>query len=163
MTHAAFEHKGPVYLRLTGGMRAPIVYKEDFELVPGKANTLLEGEDIAIIATGSMVHTSLTVAGHLADQGVQATVIDMHTIKPLDVATLQQHLDKKLLVTVEEHSVTGGLGSAVAEFLAGEECRPKLMIAGIPQGYPHAGDYAWMLEQSGLTAAQLTAQILGAL
>lgn len=59
--------------------------------------------------------------------------------------------------------MTGGLGSAVAEFLAGEECRPKLMIAGIPQGYPHAGDYAWMLEQSGLTAAQLTAQILGAL
>jgi transketolase len=110
MTHAAFEHKGPVYLRLTGGMRAPIVYKEDFELVPGKANTLREGVDIAIIATGSMVHTSLTAAGHLADRGVQATVIDMHTIKPLDVATLQQHLDKKLLVTVEEHSVTGGLG-----------------------------------------------------
>lgn len=163
MTQAAFEHAGPVYLRLTGGMRAPIVYKEDFELVPGKANTLREGGDIAIIATGSMVHTALTAAGHLADQGVQATVIDMHTIKPLDVATLQQHLDKKLLVTVEEHSVTGGLGSAVAEYIAGEERRPKLMIAGIPQGYPHAGDYAWMLEQSGLTAAQLTARIVGAL
>jgi len=163
MTQAAFEHRGPVYLRLTGGMRAPIVYKEDFELIPGKAITLREGRDITIVATGSMVHVALTAAGQLADHGVDAAVIDMHTLKPLDEATLAQHLDKKLLVTAEEHSVTGGLGSAVAEFLAGEERRPKQLIIGIPQGYPHAGDYAWMLEQSGLTAAQLTSRILGAL
>ncbi|MDY1038787.1 transketolase family protein [Lelliottia sp. CFBP8978] len=163
MTQAAFEHAGPVYLRLTGGMRAPIVYKEDFELVPGKAITLREGKDVAIIATGSMVHVALTAAGHLADHGVDAAVIDMHTLKPLDEQTLAHHLDKKLLVTAEEHSTTGGLGSAVAEYLVGETSRPKLLMVGIPQGYPHAGDYAWMLEQSGLTAEHLTHRILGAL
>ncbi|WP_312209215.1 transketolase family protein [Pseudescherichia sp.] len=160
MTQAAFEHQGPVYLRLTGGMRSPIVYKEDFELIPGKAITLREGRDIAIVATGSMVHVALTCAGQLSDHGVDAAVIDMHTIKPLDEAMLAAQLDKKLLVTVEEHGIIGGLGSAVAEYLAALENRPRQLCIGIPQGYPHAGDYAWMLEQSGLTAAQLTSRIL---
>jgi transketolase len=111
MTQAALAHNGPVYLRLTGGMRAPIVYKEDFELIPGKAISLREGTDIAIVATGSMVHTALVTADLLSDHGINAAVIDMHTIKPLDEASLGQHLDKKLLVTLEEHSVIGGLAA----------------------------------------------------
>jgi transketolase len=160
MTQAALAHDGPVYLRLTGGMRAPIVYKEDFELIPGKAITLREGSDIAIVATGSMVHTALTAADLLSDRGIHAAVVDMHTIKPLDEATLAQHLDKKLLVTLEEHSVIGGLGSAVAEYLAETENSPRQLRLGIPQGYPHSGDYAWMLEQSGLTAEQVTSRIM---
>lgn len=163
MTQLAFEHQGPVYLRLTGGMRAPIVYKDDFELVPGKAIHLKGGKDIAIVATGSMVHVALTAARQLAEHEVDAAVIDMHTLKPLDEAALVLHLDKKLLVTVEEHSVIGGLGSAVAEFVGGVEVRPKLLNIGIPQGYPPAGDYSWMLEQSGLTAEKVTLRILGAL
>jgi len=163
MTQAALAHQGPVYLRLTGNMRAPIVYKEDFELIPGKAITLREGRDIALIATGSMVHVALTSAGQLADRGIDAAVIDMHTLKPLDEAAIAQHLGKKLLVTVEEHSVIGGLGSAVAEYLCNKAQRPRQLIVGIPQGYPHAGDYAWMLQQSGLTAEQLTARVLDTL
>jgi transketolase len=163
MTQAALAHDGPVYLRLTGGMRAPIVYKEDFELIPGKAITLREGADIAIVATGSMVHTALTSATLLSDLGIDAAVIDMHTIKPLDEATLAEHLGKKLVVTLEEHSVIGGLGSAVAEFIAEQDTRPRQLRLGIPQGYPHAGDYAWMLEQSGLTAEQVTARITSTL
>ncbi len=163
MTQAALAHDGPVYLRLTGGMRAPIVYKEDFELIPGKAITLREGTDIAIVATGSMVHTALTVATLLSDLGIDATVIDMHTIKPLDEATLAEQLSKKLVVTLEEHSLIGGLGSAVAEFLSEQSSSPRQLRIGIPQGYPHAGDYAWMLEQSGLTAEKVTARIAGTL
>ncbi|MDU7379891.1 MAG: transketolase C-terminal domain-containing protein [Enterobacteriaceae bacterium] len=163
MTQAALAHNGPVYLRLTGGMRAPIVYKEDFELIPGKAISLREGTDIAIVATGSMVHTALVTADLLSDHGINAAVIDMHTIKPLDEASLGQHLDKKLLVTLEEHSVIGGLGSAIAEYLAGTENSPRQLRLGIPQGYPHSGDYAWMLEQSGLTAEQVTARIMSTL
>lgn len=163
MTQAALAYDGPVYLRLTGGMRAPIVYKEDFELIPGKAITLREGEDIALIATGSMVHVALTCATQLAERGIAATVIDMHTIKPLDEAAISAQLGKKLLVTLEEHSVIGGLGSAVAECIANQAQRPRQMIVGIPQGYPHAGDYGWMLEQSGLTAGQVCARIVDAL
>lgn len=160
MTQAALAHDGPVYLRLTGGMRAPIVYKDDFELIPGKAITLREGTDIVIVATGSMVHTALTTADQLSDRGIHAAVVDMHTIKPLDEATLALHLDKKLLVTLEEHSLIGGLGSAVAEYLAETENSPRQLRIGIPQGYPHSGDYAWMLEQSGLTAEQVTSRIM---
>ncbi|MGR4050133.1 transketolase family protein [Kosakonia cowanii] len=163
MTQAALAHDGPIYLRLTGGMRAPIVYKEDFELIPGKAITLREGDDIALIATGSMVHVALTCAAQLAERGIDATVIDMHTIKPLDEAAISAQLGKTLLVTLEEHSVIGGLGSAVAEYIADQPQRPRQMIVGIPQGYPHAGDYGWMLEQSGLTAGQVSARIVDAL
>ena len=72
----------------------------------------------------------------------------MHTIKPLDEAAISAQLGKKLLVTLEEHSVIGGLGSAVAECIANQAQRPRQMIVGIPQGYPHAGDYGWMLEQA---------------
>ncbi|MDU4354523.1 transketolase C-terminal domain-containing protein [Phytobacter diazotrophicus] len=118
---------------------------------------------IAIVATGSMVHTALVTADLLSDHGINAAVIDMHTIKPLDEASLGQHLDKKLLVTLEEHSVIGGLGSAIAEYLAGTENSPRQLRLGIPQGYPHSGDYAWMLEQSGLTAEQVTARIMSTL
>lgn len=163
MTQAALDWDGPVYLRLTGGMRAPIVYKDDFELIPGKAITLREGKDIAIIATGSMVHVAQTSAAQLADRGIDAAVIDMHTLKPLDEAAIAVHLGKKLLVTIEEHSIIGGLGSAVAEYVGAQAQRPKQLIIGIPQGYPHAGDYGWMLEQSGLTAEHLTAQVMDAL
>jgi len=163
MTQAALAYDGPVYLRLTGGMRAPIVYKDDFELIPGKAITLREGKDIAIIATGSMVHVALTSAGQLADRGIDAAVIDMHTLKPLDEAAITAHLGKKLLVTIEEHSIIGGLGSAVAEYVGAQTQRPRQLTLGIPQGYPHAGDYGWMLEQSGLTAENLTAQVMDAL
>jgi len=163
MTQAALAFDGPVYLRLTGGMRAPIVYKEDFTLIPGKAIALREGKDIAIIATGSMVHTALASAEQLAVQGIEAAVIDMHTLKPLDEAAIDAQLGKKLLVSLEEHSVIGGLGSAIAEYVSDKPQRPKQLTLGIPQGYPAAGDYHWMLEQSGLTAPQVTARILDAL
>lgn len=159
MTQAALEHQGPVYLRLSGGMRSPVVYKEDFELIPGKAITLREGHDMAIVATGSMVHVALTCAGQLADRGIDTAVIDMHTIKPLDGQALDAQLDKKLLVTMEEHSEIGGLGSAVAEYLAAKNHKPPQLSIGIPQGYPHAGDYAWLLEQAGLTAGQVVERI----
>ncbi|MGE9549833.1 transketolase family protein [Erwinia amylovora] len=163
MTEAALNHCGPVYLRLTGNMRAPIVYKEDFVLNIGRANILREGEAVGIVATGSMVHVALQAAGLLAEKGISARVVDMHTIKPLDYAVLDEMLDIPLLVTVEEHSETGGLGSAVAEYLADKIHKPAQVIVGIPQGYPHAGDYAWMLEQAGLTAAQISDRILTSL
>jgi len=88
--------------------------------------------------------------------------VDMHTIKPLDTDTLKSLFDRRLLVTLEEHSVVGGLGGAVAEYLAEQGGAPRLLRLGIPQGYGPAGEYAWMLEQCGLTAPQVTQQILGA-
>ncbi|MCW2474354.1 MULTISPECIES: transketolase family protein [unclassified Symbiopectobacterium] len=159
MTEAALNHNGPVYLRLTGNMRAPTVYKDDYELTIGQAISLREGADISIVATGTMVHFALKAAELLAARGIDATVIDMHTIKPLDTEMLDRQMGKKLIVTVEEHSVIGGLGSAVAEHLAAKRQRPPQMILGIPQGYPDAGDYAYLLAQCGLTAEGIAESI----
>ncbi|MGK3113364.1 transketolase family protein [Candidatus Pantoea formicae] len=159
MTEAALLHQGPVYLRLTGNIRAPVVYKEDFDLQIGRAIVLSKGKDVALVATGTMVHVALQVATQLQEYGIDASVIDMHTIKPLDTDTLSNVLNAKLIVTLEEHSEIGGLGSAVAEYLTAKKQRPPQLILGIPQGYPHAGDYGWMLEQAGLTASQVTQRI----
>ena len=85
---AAAEHNGPVYIRLTGVPGAPVVYKEDFDFQIGKANILKEGKDFALVATGSMVATALKVSECLAERGICCTVVDMHTIKPLDTEVL---------------------------------------------------------------------------
>ncbi|KTS74619.1 transketolase family protein [Pantoea stewartii] len=160
MTEAAFHYNGPIYLRLTGNMRMPIVYKEDFCFEIGKAITLREGKDIALIATGSMVHVALQAAEQLNASGVSSSVVDIHTIKPLDYVALDKLLEKKLVVTLEEHSIIGGLGSAVAEYLSEKHARPPQLSLGIPQGYPHAGDYSWLLQRAGLTADQVHNRIV---
>ncbi|MNN51736.1 1-deoxy-D-xylulose-5-phosphate synthase [compost metagenome] len=84
----------------------------------------------------------------------------MFTIKPLDTEALKNQFGCKMIVSVEEHSVTGGLGSAIAEFLVTQHHAPRLLTIGIPQGYGHAGEYSWMLEQNGLTASQIAGTIL---
>jgi transketolase len=159
-TLAAAQHKGPVYLRLTGGQPNPPVYKADYAFEIGKAIRLHEGSDIAIIATGAMVHASLEAVRILSEQGISCTVIDMHTIKPLDESALAETLRVKLLVTVEEHSVKGGLGGAVAECLAGVRVKPPQLIIGVADEYKNAADYPYLLKQHGLTAPQIAHTIL---
>ena len=157
------DFNGPVYLRLTGGPNNPIVYKENFDFEIGKANVLQSGEDVAIIAAGTMVYHSLQAAELLKEEGITATVIDMHTIKPLDTEAIEKVLNHKLLVTVEEHTVVGGLGSAVAEYIAPIKEKPAHILIGINDCFPHAGDYDYLLEQCGLTANQITKKIMQAL
>lgn len=159
-TEAAAKINAPVYLRLSGTMNNPIVYKEDFDFEIGKAVTLREGKDICIIATGSMVYNSLKAADELAAKGLSVGVMDMHTIKPLDVDAIKCAAQSKLIVTVEEHSKIGGLGSAVAETLALNSKRPPHLIIGTDDYYAHAGDYNYMLETYGLTAPQIAEKIL---
>lgn len=156
---AAAKIIAPVYLRLSGAMNNPIVYKEDLDFEIGKAITLKEGDDVAIVATGTMVHASLKAAEILKEKGISAKVIDMHTIKPLDTEVLADCLEQKLIVTVEEHSVRGGLGAAVAECLALNKQRPPHLIIGTNQKYPHAGDFAYMLEVHGLTPEKIASKI----
>jgi transketolase len=163
-TLAAAELAGPVYLRLTGGMNNPIVYKEDYPFQIGKAITLKEGRDIAIVATGSMVHSSLASAQLLAERGVSATVVDMHTLKPLDTEILDKMCrDAKLIVTVEEHSVVGGLGGAIAEYKSKLKNVPPQLTLGVRDEFGHAGDYAFMLDKYGLTADKISRSILEAM
>ena len=157
---AASTFNGPLYIRLTGVMNNPIVYRSDYNFEIGKAVSLKEGKDVAIIATGTMVAESIKAGKILEEFGISAAVIDMHTIKPLDVVAIDKVCaSTKLIVTVEEHSIIGGLGSAVAEYIVNKNTRvPQLMI-GINDFFPYAGDYRYLLEQCGLTAPQIAEKI----
>lgn len=155
---AAAKHVGPVYIRLTGVNGSPCVYKEDYDYVIGKGIVLSENceGDIALIATGTMVNEALRVSRALKKDGISVTVVDMHTIKPLDTDLLDTLFAKhKLIFTIEEHSVIGGLGSAVAEYKATLQNTPKQIMLGIQDKFEKAGDYAYMLEKCGLSAPKI--------
>lgn len=160
-TLAASHHFESVYIRLTGGAGNPSVYEDDFSFEIGKANTLREGDDITIIAAGTMVYESLKAAAILSDQGLSATVVDMHTIKPIDTSVIENACESsELIVTVEEHSVIGGLGSAVADYKATLKNAPPQLFIGLPDHHGKAGEYKDLLEQHGLTARQIAAKIV---
>jgi transketolase len=146
----------PCYIRLTGTGNQPSVYREDYTLILGKAITLMNGCDVALIATGSMVYQALQTAKLLAEYGLSSSVVNFHTIKPLDTDKIDQlAANHKLLVTIEEHSIIGGLGGAVAEHIATNAIQTPLIICGVRDRFSHAGDYCYLLEQNGLTAKQI--------
>lgn len=153
MTVAAAEVDKPVYIRLTGNLNVPVIYKDDYDFQIGKAIRLKEGCDVAIIATGLMVKESLEAAELLAQDGISASVINMHTIKPLDTDMLQNcYKNHKLIVTVEEHNIVGGLGGAVAEHKSTLANTPVQMFLGITDEYKSTGSRPYVMEQYGLTA-----------
>lgn len=157
---AALNYKNSVYIRLGGGANCPIVYKDDYKFEIGKAINLRDGQDVAIIAAGTMVSESLRAAEILQNENISAAVINMHTIKPLDEETIKRVCKNfKLIVTVEEHSIIGGLGSAVAEYKATLDNTPKQLILGLPDSYGHGGMYKDLLEQYGLTGEQIANKI----
>ena len=148
---AIYKFNGPVYLRLIGEGNTPIINNEDYEFVIGKAITLREGEDIALIASGTMVHVMHKVADKFVEEGISCKVINIHTVKPLDIDAVKKCMNCKLIVTAEEANVIGGLSSAVAEVLSQEGNAPKQMMFGIQDCFPKAGSYQTMMEELGLT------------
>lgn len=161
---AAAEFRGPMYIRLTGAVNNPPVYTDDYEFRIGKAIALRQGGEVSIIANGSMVYESLEAAKLLEAQGVSACVVNMHTLKPLDTHAIDAAMaTSKLLVTVEEHSIIGGLGSAVAEYKTTKKSGPPQLIVGLPDRFEKAGDYRYLLERHGLVAEKIAAKIIEAL
>lgn len=153
---AALDYDGPVYLRLTGGNPLPVVHEEDFPLTIGKNIELRKGRDIALIATGSMVLPALGAAGLLEREGIDCAVVDAHTIRPLDEDNIRLLAQKvPFIVTVEEHSVNGGLGSAVAEIIASIRGGAVLKRLGLPVCYGKAAKYETLLEEYGLTETKI--------
>lgn len=160
--YAAAEFDGPMYIRLTGAVNNPPVYVADYDFRIGKAISLREGSDMALIASGSMVHESLLAADVLAEQGISACVINMHTLKPLDTDCLDSLFSKfKTIVTVEEHSIIGGLGSAVAEYKAGFLGSPAQLILGLPDVFGKTGEYRYLLEKYGLVGEKIADSVIG--
>ena len=158
---ALADFKGPAYLRLVGEGFCPIVNAEDYDFQIGKGIKKREGKDVLMIANGTMVQQSLKVADSLAESGIDVAVVNMHTVKPLDDAIITDNLSgKRLVVTVEEGQLNGGLGSAVAEHLSGLNEAPRLVRCGINDIFPHAGSYQYLLEQCGLTVEQIKNEII---
>lgn len=150
----------PVYIRLSGGLNCPVVYKEDYEFCPGKNVVCRRGGHTAILATGLMVYEALEAAEQLKQQGIEAEVINIHTLKPLDQENLRSIFSKyDVIFTVEEHNVIGGLGGAVAEYMSECEKTPKLIRLGFGEEYLRAGSPRYVWEQAGLTAPQIAERV----
>ncbi len=158
---AAAETPNPTYIRLTGPMNTPMVYKEDYNFQIGKASQIQVGEDVCFIATGSMVAQSQKAAKLLEAEGVSCSVINMHTIKPLDAdAVFEANEKHQLLVTAEEHSMIGGLYGAVAECLAKYGTHKPILPVGINDFFANAGSYSWQMEQSELSPEVIKEKVI---
>ena len=156
-TFALAEMNGPAYMR-TARLATP-VFEEDYPFEIGKANVLREGKDAAVFACGLMVAEALEAAKLLAAEGIEITVINMHTIKPIDAECVTKYAQKcGNVITVEEHSTIGGLGDAVADVLMGKVCCKFLKI-GINDQFGQSGKALDVLREYGLTADQIAAKI----
>ncbi|MDD4366633.1 MAG: transketolase family protein [Eubacteriales bacterium] len=150
----AVAFKGPCYVRL-GRAAVPLIYAESVDIKIGKANRLREGKDVAIIATGIMVNEALAAAQELSEEGIEATVIDMHTIKPMDKdAVIEAAKETGAIVTAEEHSIIGGLGGAVAEVLS-QNHPVKMKMVGQMDTYGESGKPEELKVKYGMTSANI--------
>lgn len=148
------EHQGPIFIRL-GRYQTPVVYHEDYDWEFGKGVTLREGRDLSIIATGHMVHYAMEAAGTLKDEGIDARVINIHTIKPIDNPIIARAAaETGALVTAEEHNVLGGFGAAVSEVVVQEHPVPVEMV-GVRDVWCSVGPTQEMMEKFGLTAKEI--------
>jgi transketolase len=154
LVRAAAEFDGPVYLRFTRDA-VPEIYDENEEFELGKGKLLRRGKDVAILANGDTVRLALQAAEALAAAGIEARVVDMHTIKPLDEACVMACInDIGKIVTVEDHNILNGLGSAVCELVA-EAGRGKVKRIGIQDQFGQSAPYERLLEMNGVTVENI--------
>ncbi len=156
---AAAEYVGPVYIRLGRLAVESVNNNDDYTFEIGKGITLRDGQDITVVATGLMVQEAVKAAQDLEAQGIDARVIDIHTIKPLDVDLLVKAArETGRIVTVEEHNVIGGLGEAVASCLS-EICPTPVTKIGIYDQFGHSGPAVDLLKEFGLSAENIAATV----
>lgn len=151
------DHVGPCYIRFTRDA-VPGIYDEDATFEIGKANLLLEGDDVTIIAVGDVMSIALDAAKDLEAKGISARVLDMHTIKPLDNEAVIKALNEtKGIITIEDHTIINGLGSAVSEVVC-ENGGGKVYRVGIPDVFGESGPYDVLLKQNKITAEEIVAK-----
>ena len=151
---AAFEHDGPVYMRF-GRLAVPVIFGDDYKFEIGKGVELKEGKDVTIIATGLMVNEAMIAHDILKQEGIYARVINMATIKPIDKdIILKAARETGAIVTAEEHSVVGGLGSAVSEVVCEEYPVPVVKL-GVYDQFGHSGPAVKLLDEFGLRGANI--------
>ena len=157
LVKAAAAWEGPVYLRFTRDA-IPVIYDEGESFEIGKAKQLRDGKDVAILANGDTVCLALQAAETLAAEGIEARVLDVHTIKPLDEAAVNACIGEiGKLITVEDHNILNGLGSAVAEIIA-ERGEGKMKRIGIQDQFGQSAPYERLLEMNGITVENIVVQ-----
>lgn len=152
--YAAAKHQGPVYIRM-GRLDVPLLFDKDYHFEIGKANVLREGKDAAIIANGMMLGIAMEAAAELSASGIEVSVVNAASVKPLDRETIVRiAAECGAVVTAEEHNIIGGLGSAVAEVLAEHQPTPMMRI-GLKDTFGESGRPLELLEKYGLSKAEL--------
>ena len=145
---------------IVGSSNNPIVYSKDYEFKIGKSITLREGKDITIFSSGAMVYQSLEVAKILESKKISSKVVNMHTIKPIDKLAIEEACETKLIVSIEEHNVIGGLGSAISEYKSSLKQSPKQLFLGIKDTYSKGGNYKFLKEKHRLTPEKIVEDIV---
>ncbi|MBI5755542.1 MAG: transketolase family protein [Nitrospirae bacterium] len=162
LVRLAAQHVGPVYIR-TGRPKAPIVYQAGAHFEIGKANILREGIDITVIANGLLIQEAIEAACICSEKGIDVRVIDMHTVKPVDVNVIVQSAQTTgAIVTAEEHLLSGGLGAAVSQIVA-EHYPVPMEFIGLRDTYAESGTYEGLFRKYGLTAGHIVGKIEEAL
>ena len=158
---ASINHHESVYIRLTGSTNNPVIYNEDYNFEIGKSIKIIEGEDITIFSNGSMLSTGKEIEKILKEKKISVELINMHTIKPIDINQITISSKKtKLFVSIEEHNIIGGLGSSISEFISGLDKPPKLLKFGLKDDYEISGDYSFILDKNGLTPEKIASKII---
>jgi transketolase len=161
---AALEHSGPVYIRIGGRTTDPTVYGEKLDYQIGRAEMLRDGADVTLIGCGRTVVECLMAAQLLKFEGFEARVLDMHTVKPIDAPAIHQAAHQtKMVFTVEEHNILGGLGGAVAEIMAELGCFTPLRRLGISDAYAPIATAPVLLEKYGITASRIAEIVMESL
>lgn len=163
MVLAMAESSAPTYMRFCGAVRLPIVYQKDYDFEIGKAVFLNEGKKVALVACGTTVVSETLKAAEILNErsGFAPTVVNMHTVKPIDSECIKELASThEMIVTVEEHNIIGGLGSAVSEVLSKNGCGVRQVFIGIEDKNYIMGSRTFMLEQSGLTSEKIADKVI---
>ena len=157
---ASIKSKNSCYIRLTGVSNNQIVYDKDYDFEIGKAITLKDGEDITIFCNGAIVNECLEAANLFEKKGLSCKVVNVHTVKPVDTNVVKDSLKSKLIITVEEHNILGGLGSAISECKSKFLNSPPQLFFGINDSYGKAGDYDFLKIKNGLSSENIVTKAL---
>lgn len=150
MIYEAVKIEGPVYIRLSDSTNCGIVYKEDYNLEIGKAIKITDGSDGVIISYGGMVYECMKAMKILEEHGIFMKLINMHTIKPLDTKILDELSNENIIFTVEEHSVIGGIGSAISDYYSGFKKSPQIKRIGINDKFINPGEQQYVKKTNGI-------------
>ena len=149
------------YIRLTGGANNKVINDNDYNFEIGRSIELLKGEEICIISNGQIISECLEAAKKLNDSGISTTIINMHTIKPIDENKIREISENyKLIVTVEEHNIIGGLGSAVSEVLSNIKNSPPQVFIGVNDYYEKGGNYFYLKNKYSISSDKIFKKII---